>query len=170
MNEQKVVKKENTLASIGTLALVFTAGGMKPGQALELHTSEDTAVFLKETMTATELVRSIQSLKTLAADLVVCLAKACGPCDSCKDGCPYLKEAEEGGSELQLPEALLEQAGIPKDAKMNVFAEDGEIHITEAGPDLRDVPSDLLELFQQTGLCLGALDELLVEGGIIYGG
>ena len=38
------------------------------------------------------------------------------------------------------------------------------------GYDLRDVPSEMLELFRQTDICLDVLDELLEGGEIVYGG
>jgi hypothetical protein len=169
MNYQKMMncKKYNTAESAGPLSLLLTAGGMESGTPIDIHASEDAAIVLRETMTAAEMVGAIQSLRTITANLLIHLAKVCGPCDSCDMGCPCL-QAEEA---FPVPDALLEEAGIPKGAKLDVFAEEGTIHITAAeGPDLRDVPEDLLELFRQTGICLDELDGLMRENGVVYGG
>ena len=169
MNSQKMMncKKYNTAESAGPLSLILTAGGMEPDTPVDIHASADTAVVLRETMTAAELVRTIQFLRTATTNLLIHLAKACGPCDNCDADCPCLKDEEA----FPIPDALLEEAGIPRGARLDVCAEDGAIHITAAeGPDLRDVPADLLELFRQTGICLDELDGLLRENGVIYGG
>lgn len=169
MNSQKMTncKKYNTAESVGPLSLLLTSSGMEPGTPVDIQASEDAAVVLRETMTAAELVGTIQFLRTITTDLLIHLAKACGPCDNCSADCPCL-QAEES---LSVPDALLEEAGIPKGAKLDVFAEEGTIHITATeGPDLRDVPEDLLELFRQTGICLDELDGLMRENGVIYGG
>ena len=169
MNSQKMMmfKKNNTVESAGNLAHLLSAGGMEPGAAIAIHTSENAAVVLKEAMTAMELVGAIQSLRVLTTDLLVHLAKVCGPCDNCGAACPCMGDEEA----LRPSDALLAEAGIPKGAKLDVFAGEGVIHITAAdGPDLRDVPADLLELFRQTGICLDELDGLLRENEVVYGG
>lgn len=169
MNSQKMMncKKYNTAESAGPLSLILTAGGMEPGTPVDIQASEDAAVVLRETMTAAEMVGTIQFLRTIATDLLIHLANACGPCENCNADCPCL----QGENEFPIPDALLEEAGISKGARLDVFAEDGEIHITAAeGPDLRDVPADLLDLFRQTGICLDELDGLMRESGAIYGG
>lgn len=146
---------------------ILDAANLRGSTALEVHTGENTVVLLKEQMTAMELVQAIQSLKDLTSDLLVHLAKACGPCEHCEAVCPCTKD----DGPIQLPDALLERAGIPKGTKLDIFTDDGEICIAAAaGPDLRDVQPDMLELFRQTGICLDALDDLLVRGENVYGG
>lgn len=159
-------KKENTEASLGPLALLLTAGGMEHGLDLEVQASKDTAVILKKEMCALELVQTIRDLSDLSKNLLAHLVKVCGPCGHCMDRCSRMGKEEP----VQIPEVLLKRAGISKDAKLDVLSGDGEIYIAEAaGPDLRDVPQEMLELFRQTGICLGALEELLMEGDIVYG-
>ena len=169
MNSQKMTncKKYNTAESVGPLSLLLTSSGMEPGTPVDIQASEDAAVVLRETMTAAELVGTIQFLRTIATNLLIHLANTCGPCDNCSADCPCL----QGENKFPIPDALLEEAGIPKGAKLDVFAEEGTIHITAAaGPDLRDVPEALLEMFRQTGICLDELDGLMRENGVIYGG
>lgn len=146
---------------------ILDAAGLHGGTVLEVHTGEIAVVLLKEQMTAMEMIQAIQSLKNLTSDLLVHLAKACGPCKHCEEVCPCTRD----DSPIQLPDELLERAGIPKGAKLDIFADDGEITIAAAtGPDLRDVQPEMVELFRQTGICLDELDGLLLEGGVVYGG
>ena len=140
---------------------IVDASGFLGNGALAVHGEEHAIVVLKEKMTAMELVQTIQSLKNLASDLLVHLARTCGPCGHCEGGCPY---AHIDTEPTRPDAALLEQAGIPKDAKLDVFAEDGAV-IFEAAEGY-----DLLELFRQTDICLDVLDELLEGGEIVYGG
>lgn len=147
---------------------IVDASGFLGNEALAVHGEEYAIVILKEKMTAMELVKTIQSLKDLASGLLIYLAQVCGSCEHCEGGCPYAHiDAEPRRPE----EALLEQAGIPKGAKLNVIAEDGAV-IFEAAEDydLRDVSPVMRELFRQNNICLDTLDELLEEGEIIYGG
>ena len=70
----------------------------------------------------------------------------------------------------QIPEKLLERAGIPKGSKLDVFAENGRLTISVAdAPDLRDVPPEMLDLLRQSGVCLDTLEELMIEEAVIYG-
>ena len=137
-------------------------------QAMRVNiATQEGMVWLDRGMGELELVGAIQSLRVLTTDLLVHLAKVCGPCDNCGAACPCMGDEEA----LRPSDALLAEAGIPKGAKLDVFAEEGVIHITAAdGPDLRDVPADLLELFRQTGICLDELDGLLRENEVVYGG
>lgn len=139
-------------------------------EAVELHALEDAVVILKGQMTAMELVHVMESLNQLSAELAVQIARACGRCDGCEDGCPF-----EGGEgyDVTLPDYLKEEAGIPKDAKLCavVDEEDASVTIMEAGydHDLRDVPPHLLAVFQASGVCLGELEERLITEEIVYG-
>ena len=144
---------------------ILDASGFAREDALNVCGEENAVVILKKQMTAMELVNTIQSLKDLTADLLVYLAKLCGPCTHCESGCPCLNESPR----IRLPDELLERAGIPKDARLDALAEDGEVVIAQAGGfDLRDVSPEMKELFLQTGICLDALDELLVSGEVVY--
>lgn len=145
--------------------------GLGADKEVDLHTTPNALVVLKKRMTAMELVRTIDSLTTLAAELVDHLAGACGPCQPCaeKDGCPRAVN-----DYITVPEELLEEVGLPADAKLCGVAgpEKGSILVTQAGYkyDLRDLPPGLLEVLAQTGVCLGDLEELLMTEATIYGG
>ncbi len=145
---------------------ILDASGFQKEDALDVHGLDHAVVILEEKMTAEEMVRTIHSLKDLASDLLVHLAKVCGPCEHCENPCPCTREEEP----VQVPEELLERASIPKGAKLDVFAENGKITVcaTDA-PDLRDVPPEMLDLLRQSGVCLDALEELMIEEAVIYG-
>ena len=145
---------------------ILNASGFQHEEALDVHGMDHTIVILEEKMTAGELVRSIHSLKNLASDLLVHLAKVCGPCERCEAPCPCTLEEEPA----KVPEKLLERAGIPKGSKLDVFAENGRLTISAAeAPDLRDVPPEMLDLLRQSGVCLDTLEELMIEEAVIYG-
>ena len=74
---------------------------------------------------------------------------------------------------MDLPDYLREEAGIPKNAKLWASA-DEETHtvtICEADydHDLRDVPAEVLEMFRESGICVGELEERLILGDTVYG-
>lgn len=146
---------------------ILDASGFQREAALDVHGAEQAIVLLKKEMTAMELVQAVQSLGGLTYQLTSHLAKVCGPCQHCESPCPCTQEEEP----VQVPEDLLERAGIPKDAKLDVFAENGRITVSAAeAPDLRDVPPEMLELLRQSGVCLDALEELMMKEDVIYGG
>ena len=144
---------------------ILDASGFAREEALSVRGEENVVVILKQRMTAMELVQVIQSLKDQTSDLLVHLAKLCGSCRHCENECPYLKES----SRVRLPDNMLEQAGIPKGARLDALIGEGEVLISQAEwLDLRDVSPEMKELFRQTHICLDSLDELLAGGGIVY--
>ena len=80
-------------------------------------------VVLKKQMTTMELIQAMDALHRLATELTVHLARVCGTCDDCEDGCPF-DDLEDGM--LELPDYLREEAGIPAGAKLCVYVDDEE--------------------------------------------
>ena len=68
-----------------------------------------------------------------------------------------------GGDEVDLPDYLREEAGIPEKAKLFVSVDEEEhtVTISEAdyNHDLRDVPEEVLEMFRGAEVCVGELEE-----------
>ena len=147
---------------------ILDGSGFRQDGALALHCGEGAIVLLKEKMTAKELVDAVGSLEDLGSELLVHLRKVCGPCGSCRGGCPCLEDLDR---RYEFSDSLLERAGIPKGARLEVRAGDGELIFSEArGPGLWDVPRDLLDLFRESDICLDELDALLAGGDAVYGG
>lgn len=146
---------------------ILNASGFQHDEALDVRSMEQTVVVMKKEMTAMELVNTIRSLKDLASDLLIHLAKVCGPCEHCEGGCPCMDDERR----VRLPGDLLEQAGIPQNARLDAMVGDGEVIFAETESfDLRDVPMEMKGLFFQTGICLDELDGLLAGGSVIYAG
>ena len=146
---------------------ILNASGFQRAEALDIHGKEQAIVIMKKEMTAMELLNTIQSLKDLASDLLIHLAKVCGPCERCEGGCPCMEEEPR----IRLPEDLLKQAGIPQNARLDAMVGDGEVILAETESfDLRDVSQEMKELFRQTNICLDELDGLLAGGSVVYAG
>lgn len=168
--------------------------GFTDKDTLELHAAEGILVFLKDRMTALEVAKTIESLSSLASELVVILAAACGICDNCGDEnntdctdcgrcqnspaewvacCPLCHDLLDESQSIRIPDYVLEEAGIPAGAKLEAFAngESGEITVTEAEiqQDINDVPPGILSVLAASGICLAELDELILQDSIIYG-
>lgn len=140
-----------------------------PDTPLCLHTAEDALVVLPGEMTALQVVRALDALGAMASELIHSLKDACGACESCPDGCPYV---DMDGPEAELCEGLRYAAGIPRDAKLEAVPHEGAVTITAANysHDLTDVPADIRDLLAVAGVCLGELDELLMAGGVVRHG
>lgn len=160
--------KETTSKGLQIPAAAMKLSGFEGGGKVELHASEDALVLLKQRMTAMELLRAAKSLQKLATDLHVHLARVCGSCGGCDGDCPV-----EDGDEVDLPDYLREEAGIPEKAKLcaSVDEEEHTVTISEADydHDLRDVPEEVLEMFREAGICVGELEERLILGDVVYG-
>ena len=146
---------------------ILNASGFHRETALDVRGMEQAIVIMKREMTAMELVNAIHSLGSLSYQLTNHLAKVCGPCEHCKDGCPYADDERR----IRLSDDVLERAGLPKTARLDMQIGDRKIILSEAESfDLRDVPPEMKELFRQTNICLDELDGLLAGGSVIYAG
>ncbi len=162
--------KEVTGEKLAIPAAAIKLCGFEKGDKTDLHALPGTAIVLKQKMTAMEVIQVMDALHQLTVDLSVHLARACGPCDGCEDGCPF-DDLEEDS--IGLPDYLREDAGIPAGAKLCAYVDEEEntVTIAEAGydHDLRDVPPYLVEMLGTAGICLGELEERLIVGDTVYG-
>lgn len=162
--------KENASSTLTIPATALKLSGFADQEKVEIHTAPSVVAILKGRMTAMEMVQAIESFSALAGDLTLQLAKICGPCDGCGGECPF---EEDGGCDVDLPDYLREEAGIPAGAKLCAYVDEDEntVTIAEAGydHDLRDVPPHLLELLDQCGVCLGELEERIILEDVVYG-
>lgn len=162
--------RQATAKGLRILPAELKAAGFPENAEAETHVLNDVIVVLKRRMTGMELIRAAKQLHELSVELNVHLAKACGFCHDCAQVCPF-EELEE---EIGLPVFLREEAGIDEGAKLCAYVneEDNSVTIAQAkhNYDLRDVPPEVLDMFLDTGLCLGELDELLIKGEVVYEG
>ena len=118
---------------------------------IDAYCNHSSALLLDRKMTARQIIHTVDMLNTVATSLIVRLEKAA-----------MLKE--EKYRRICIPEELLELAGIPKGAPLEISADEGEIYITiaEDEEDLQEtLPAFLRELFEACELDFGALRELL---------
>lgn len=120
---------------------------------------------MKIEMTAMEVVKTIQILKILMDELLESITDEYGKDNDCE-------EVEEAVN-IKVPDFLLEEAGIPKDAKLCACTEEnsGVVKVMEAEykHDLSDVPKDVLQILKSQGVSLKKLNESLMAEEIIYG-
>ena len=135
---------------------------------LEATTIKNGLVFMKSEMTAIEVVETLEGLKDIVEELYSTLVNASGICKGCD--CP----AETlDAVNIKLPNFILKDAGIPKDAKLCAYTNDesGEVTVMEAKykHDLSDISKGTLQVLKEMGACMPGLNECLMSEKIIYG-
>ncbi|MCR6547102.1 hypothetical protein NVS47_16565 [Dehalobacterium formicoaceticum] len=167
--------------------------GFTDAETLAVMAADGVCVIHKGKMTALELIRVITALSELASDMTIHLAKACGLCNNCGDenpeagtecgcgnnpaewvaNCSLCHDLLDESQSIHIPDYLLEEADIPEGAKLEAYTDgdSGEITVVEADiqQDINDVPPCILSMLAQSGICLAALDELIMQESIIYG-
>lgn len=137
--------------------------------ALGLHVLDGVLVLYKGSMTAMDVVKTIDEIGKVSIDLSIHLAKACGTCTDCGD-CPC---NDFGDPDIELPEYLLDEAGIPSNSKLmvtHIDKDENAVTISKADHDydLRDVPDWILEMLCGNKACLGQLERMLISNNVIY--
>lgn len=162
--------REATAKGLRVLPAELAMAGFSEAQAARCMWRRTPLWSSSARMTGMELIRVARRLHELSVELSLHLVKACGFCHDCAEECPF-EELEE---EIDLPGYLREEAGIDEGAKLCAYVneEENSVTIAEAGHeyDLRDVPPEVVDMFLDTGLCLGELDELLIKGDVVYEG
>ena len=145
------------------------AANLSDEEALELHVLDGVLVLYKGSMTAMDVVKTIDEIVKVSIDLSIHLAKACDTCTDCGD-CPCNNFSDP---DIELPEYLLEEAGIPSDSKLmvtNIDKDENAVTISKADHnyDLCDVPDWILEMLCGNKACLGHLEQMLISNTVIY--
>ena len=147
---------------------ILNAADLTGCDEIEFNTLENAVVAMKTTMNAMELIKVAEGLKNLSEELIVHLAGICGRCHDCS----YCERFEEF-DEIIVPDYLLEEAGIPKDAKLCACTEEdsGEIIVMQADYDydIADVPKFVIDIFEMSGICIRELEERIMMEDIVYG-
>lgn len=147
---------------------ILNAADLTGCEEIEFNTLENAIVAMKTTMNAMELIKVAEGLKNLSEELIVHLAGICGRCHDCS----YCERFEEF-DEIIVPDYLLEEAGIPKDAKLCACTEEdsGEIIVMQADYeyDIADVPKFVIDIFEMSGICIRELEERIMMEDVVYG-
>ena len=167
------MKKQNDLTiNHQTLELCH----FDPGRKLTQLIGENTLLVLPERMTALETVNTVAVLTDFTTGLIEILRDACGTCDEQMEKeavgcCPYdgvydpkecaYKDMVE--PEVELSDSARRAMGIPLDAKLEFFPDEGEGLVCAADyrHDITDVPGEIRPLLEMAGICDGKLDELI---------
>jgi len=166
-NTQNTTKKHGL--SITIPSPILEGSGIAEAKCAELHQLRHCVAVLQGKMTAYELIETIESLSGLVESLTAHLNDVCGICGGC-DAC---NDTLEGEQEIKIPPALLDELDIPRDAKLEAYADTDESLILVGRAnyehDISDVPDDLLEMLVTAGVCVSELEEHLMEDDVIYG-
>ena len=150
---------------------VLELSGLEKGDPVEIRTMDDAVVILRSEMTAMELIRAIDSLQDTVLALTTHLVNVCGPCEDCtgNEECP----ADPSRTATVIPDELRKEVDIPMDAKLCAWVGDkpGTVIVGQADYryDLTDVPEWLLEILASHGVCIGRLEDRLMEEDPVYG-
>lgn len=156
------------------------ASHIQPGEHIAIHVAENTLVVVPEKLTALQAVNAIALLGDVGSDLVAIVKDACGTCAERREQglCPsgHLEDPERcplkgmKGHGVTVTDEAREEAGIPLDAKLEVFVDEGEMLVTAAEyeHDITDVPPTARMVLTLAGICPGHLDELLMSEEIIH--
>ncbi|RJE46602.1 MULTISPECIES: hypothetical protein [unclassified Dehalobacter] len=162
--------KENSKPALEIPAAIVEMTGLSETKKAEIHALDHAVVVLGGRMTAMEMIKTVEGLKKLAAQLTEHLAKVCGPCHDCEE---CAADNLDDGDEIHIPQYLLDEASIPEGAKLAAYVDGDEgtvtIVATDYEFDLSDVPQEFLDVFINSGVCLDALEEHLITEDIVYG-
>lgn len=148
-------ESNNTGLLIPVAALKMSNLAEEPLTAISM---EKATVIIPAEMEVMGLASTINSLYCLADCLIDVLGKKCGECNLC--GSPTGErdcwaEQQLDPFEIKLPDWVLEEAGIDKNAKLTCSAdeESGEITVWSSDEkfDLLDLPPRFLEAFRSAG-------------------
>ena len=135
------------------------ACGFRPSDALCFHAGQDTLIVTPEDMTAMQAVNAIDALTELSTTLICALLNACelvaaSSASFASGHSPKAHSLHCGSSSRQT-----RCAGLCRDCPA-----------PDTASALSTVPDDVLEVLVNAGACLGSLDELLMENGVVFHG
>lgn len=132
---------------------------LKDAERITVYGNECGVVMMNEAMTAMQIIRTVDMLNTVTLGLIMRLENAA-------------RRHEERCRKINVPEQLLDLAGIPRKAPLRICADEGEIYITVADEEDDDpvdaLPSFLRDLLDDCELDFGALRCLLESEELIH--
>lgn len=127
---------------------------LREAKKIRVYGNESSIVLLAEEMTAWQLIKTVDMLNTVTTTLVMRLENAA-------------KEYEAKCRRISVPEELLDMAGIPKGAPLDICAGEGELYISvlDEEDDLADaLPDFLRDILSDTSPDFGVVRHLLESG------
>ena len=149
---------------------------------LTVAIGENTLLVTPERMTAIQAANTIGALIEFTSDLIDAVKDACGTCEDQMeaDGCPYgdcggtgqCPYATVTGPGVELSDDARRDMGIPLDAKLELFPDEGEGLVCAADyeHDITDVPVSIRAVLAAAGVCLGRLDEVIMAEKEVWHG
>ena len=153
-------KKKTRLSTVPEAAL--EEAGLAKETILAAIPMDGVVLVTKDSMPIVELLQMLDRLNLYAAEMLTAVAAECGPCEKADEALTVEDVLE--ACEVTIPAWAREQAGIPENAKLACFVNEGEVIVGEAeacAPDLADVPRYVLKFFVDNHLNLRALDDML---------
>lgn len=153
-------KKKFALNAVPEAAL--EEAGLAKETILAAIPMDGVVLLTKDSMPIVELLQMLDRLNLYAAEMLAAVATECGPCEKADEALTVEDVLEE--CEVTIPAWAREQAGIPENAKLACFVNEGEGIVGEAeacAPDLADVPQYVLKFFVDNHFNLRALDDML---------
>ena len=167
--------KHNEKNGVNIPPAVLKLAKLPEAGKMELTVGNGAVILTSGSMTAKELIDTVHSLRTFAANLTDVLMDDCGGCEDCDEGaCVFRDMSMEALTRpaVTVPDWAREEADIPKDTKLDCHVEEdsGEIIVSEAlyDYDLSDVPPKLLQSLRESGCCMADLEDALMENDVIY--
>lgn len=124
---------------------------LKEADTIDFYSNSSSVLMLDRQMTLRQIISTVDMLNSVATTLILRLKS-------------IAKEHEAKCRRVNIPEELLQAAGIPKNAPLTIEADDGEIYITVAAEDedlTETLPAFLVELVSDCKLDFAALRCLL---------
>ena len=120
-------------------------------------------------MTALEVINTISSLEDVTKRLYKTLFSQFA-CDEDCDSCNFCENFME--DTVKIPAWAMEAVGLDPNTKLFIIAEEESERIVleplECDHDLSDVPHDIQQKLRDMGVCLGELNESIMEEEIVY--
>ena len=154
------VKKKVALNTVPEAAL--KEAGLAKETILAAIPMDGVVLVTKDSMPIVDLLQMLDRLNLYAAEMLTAVAAECGPCEKANEALTVEDVLEE--CEVTIPAWAREQAGIPENAKLTCFVNEGDVIVGKAeacAPDLADVPQYVLKFFVDNHFNLRALDDML---------
>lgn len=170
MNGKFDVNRSGKAVTINTAMLKLAE--FHSEEALSFRVMSGAILLSKSKLTAKDLVDLANNLYSFADDLMEKLIRVCESCEEYEKECDYFNgvDLEEP---VQLSEELREAIGVSQNGALDISVDEkhGTITVKAANDkySLYSVPQQIMEYLMATGICLGALDQHLRQGDVIYG-